>query len=61
MPRVPDGRVGVYNRVGLFSRVGGTSKYMYVNNARSGGWVVHSLLGLLGGNRGQKIFIFGKE
>ena len=28
MPRVPDGRAGVYNRAGLLGGFGGSSKYM---------------------------------
>ena len=55
MPRVLDGRVGLYNRAGLLSRVG-----VLINTCKQcqKWWlaqVVHSLLGSLGGDWGQEI------
>ena len=58
LPRVPDGRAGAYNRAGLLGR-GWGHKQINVNNARSGGQVVRSLLGSLGGISCGKLYIVG--
>ena len=58
MPGVPDERAGVYNRVGCWAGVG-RHWQIHVNNAKSGGRVVRSLLGLLGGILGGKLYILG--
>ena len=44
MPRVPDGRAGVYSRAGLLVGVGGTSKQMTTMSEVAVRWV-HSLQG----------------
>jgi len=58
MPGVPDERAGVYNRAGLLSRGWGHWQ-IHVNNAKNSGRVVRSLLGLLGGISGGKLYILG--
>ena len=50
LPRVPDGRAGVYNRAGWLGR-GWGHQQTYVNNARNSGRVVRSLLGGFGGGK----------
>ena len=50
LPRVPEERVGVYNRVGWLGRGWGRQQ-THVNNARNSGQVVRSLLGGFGGGK----------